>query len=64
MNNIKLFIKKVSINFIPQFVQEGLKSNNSLGFEVAYTEIYRIRYVEPILYSNKDFMRLKYRVCS
>jgi len=27
MNNIKLFIKKVSINFRPQFVQEGLKSN-------------------------------------
>jgi len=26
-NNIKLFIKKVSINFRPQFVQEGLKSN-------------------------------------
>jgi len=27
MNKIKLFIKKVSINFRPQFVQEGLKSN-------------------------------------
>jgi hypothetical protein len=29
MNNIKLFIKKVSINFRPQFVQEGLKSNSN-----------------------------------